>query len=328
MILAGDIGGTKAHLALLEPAQDRLVFVRDQKFESKNYSALEEVLAAFLGATRPAVQRACFGIPGPVKEGISPLTNLPWVVNLAELKRVLGLDSVWLINDLAALACSIPFLREADVEVLQTGEALDGRAAVLAAGTGMGQAFLMPVEGNRFLVIDTEGGHCDFAPKNKEETELLLFLSKKFGRVSIERLLSGPGLYNIYRFISASGDFAPSRELERELMGEEPGGVVAEYAMRGKSVACEKALRIFISVYGSLAGNLALQVLARGGVYIGGGIAPRMVSWFRQPAFMEAFRNKGRFRSLMETIPVKMILNDKAPLLGAAHYALDDRFSH
>ncbi|MEE9259431.1 MAG: glucokinase, partial [Nitrospinaceae bacterium] len=214
-----------------------------------------------------------------------------------------------------------------ELSVLQAGNAAEeGRIAVVAAGTGMGQAFLIPDGRGRYVVLDSEGGHCDFAPRHKLEADLLQFLLGSLERVSVERVLSGAGLFGIYRFVKEYFSLEEPEWLARELEENDPGVVVTRNGMEKKSPACEKALDLFVSLYGAMAGNLALQFLSSGGVYIGGGIAPKIVSRIKSGGFMEAFLSKGRFRPFLETVPVKVILNDRASLLGAAHYALGKKF--
>ncbi len=328
MILAADIGGTKVNLALFRQQSDRLERVDSARFDSRKYSGLEEILDEFCQKKHPELERAGFGIAGPVKDGKCQVTNLPWAVDVESLKKRLGLESVWLINDLAAMACAVPFLPEAELDVLQQGQLEEGgRIAVLAAGTGLGEAFLLPDQCGRYLILDSEGGHCDFSPRTKLETELLLYLNEKFGRTSIERVLSGPGLTHIYRFLIERRSFEEPPWLTRELQENDSGVVITENGLENKSPACHKALEMFVSLYGALAGNLALQFQARGGVYIGGGIAPKILPLIKSGLFMEAFYSKGRFKSFMREIPVKVILNDRASLIGVAHYALGDKFA-
>jgi len=328
MILAGDIGGTKVNLALFERKGKGLEKVHEAKFESAKYSGLNQILEEYCRKKLPELKQAGFGIAGPVKEGRCEVTNLPWVVDVKDLKEQLQMEDVWLINDLAATACAVPFLKDTEVDVLQAGaEVADGRIAVIAAGTGLGEAFLMPDGQGRYLILDAEGGHCDFAPRTELQTKLLLHLKEKFGRVSLERVLSGPGLHNIYQFINEYHCFIEPDWLTEELRIGDPGVVITRCGLEKSASACEKALKVFVSIYGAAAGNLALQVLSRGGVYVGGGIAPKILPLIKTETFMDAFLAKGRFQPFMEEVPVKVILNDKAALLGAAHYALGEKFA-
>ena len=312
MILAGDIGGTKVNLALFDEATR----ITEKRYESQNFSGIEKILDDFLKGNESKVEKACFGVAGPVSNGECRLTNLSWQVEVERLKKYLGIDAVWLINDLAATACSIPFLSPEDFTVIQAGAPVsEGRISVVSAGTGLGQAFLIPERNGKYIVMDSEGGHCDFSPRSSVEAELLFFLQKKYSRVSIERVLSGPGLLDVYEFFKSVVG-----EEEVELF-DSPVPVV-ERAIAKTSPICEKTLELFVSLYGALAGNLALQYLSVGGIYLGGGIAPKVVPLLKEGSFMEAFLAKGRFENVLSQIPVKVVMDETAPLLGAAQYAM------
>ncbi len=326
-VLAGDIGGSKVNLALYERHEGQLSLRKSSSFISKNFSTLEAVLEAFFSGEKQIVDGACFGIAGPVESGQCKTTNLPWVVEAVGLKKFLATGNVWLINDLASLACAVPFLGESEVEVLQEGKPEpSGRVAVIAAGTGLGQAFLIPEEQGRYRVVDSEGGHCDFPFLNDLEGDLCRFMKQKYGRVSIERVVSGEGLAQIYQFVKRHYSFEETGTLAEEMQTQDPASVIARHGMEAKSEACQKALDLFISFYGRVAGNLALQIMARGGVYVGGGIAPKILARIRKGLFMESFLSKGRFKDFMARIPVKVIKDDQSSLRGAAHYALGERF--
>ena len=312
MILAGDIGGTKVNLALFDEATR----ITEKRYESQNFSGIEKILDDFLKGNESKVEKACFGVAGPISNGECRLTNLSWQVEVERLKKYLGIDAVWLINDLAATACSIPFLSPEDFTVIQAGAPVsEGRISVVSAGTGLGQAFLTPERNGKYIVMDSEGGHCDFSPRSSVEAELLFFLQKKYSRVSIERVLSGPGLLDVYEFFKSVVG-----EEEVELF-DSPVPVV-ERAIAKTSPICEKTLELFVSLYGALAGNLALQYLSVGGIYLGGGIAPKVVPLLKEGSFMEAFLAKGRFENVLSQIPVKVVMDETAPLLGAAQYAM------
>ena len=312
MILAGDIGGTKVNLALFDEATR----ITEKRYESQNFSGIEKILDDFLKGNESKVEKACFGVAGPISNGECRLTNLSWQVEVDRLKEHLGIDAVWLINDLAATACSIPFLSPEDFTVIQAGAPVsEGRISVVSAGTGLGQAFLIPERNGKYIVMDSEGGHCDFSPRSSVEAELLFFLQKKYSRVSIERVLSGPGLLDVYEFFKSVVG-----EEEVELF-DSPVPVV-ERAIAKTSPICEKTLELFVSLYGALAGNLALQYLSVGGIYLGGGIAPKVVPLLKEGSFMEAFLAKGRFENVLSQIPVKVVMDETAPLLGAAQYAM------
>jgi glucokinase len=327
MILAGDIGGTSVKLALLKHESGNLKQIKECSFNSKDYPGLEPILLEFFENRKISVDQACLGVAGPVENGKCTVTNLQWIVKVGSLKKILEIDNVWLINDLAAMACSIPFLQKSELEILQQGDGdTSDRVAVIAAGTGLGQAFLIPDSTDRYLVIDSEGGHCDFPFNDGIERDLLHFLQSQFGRVSIERVLSGNGLSQIYQFLKKNHSIDEPEWLSHELKENDQGSVITIYGLNGKSETCKKALDLFISFYGRVAGNLALQFRAKGGVYIGGGIAPKIISKLKSGNFMESFLSKGRFQNFMKTIPVKVIMNEKASLLGAAQYALGNKF--
>ena len=325
MVLAGDIGGTKSVIGLFEEMGDRLRSVREETFASRDHASLEEILDRFLAAgapARPTIRAACFGVAGPVVEGKSQVTNLPWRMDERKLSEVLRIPSVKLLNDLEAAAHGMLHLEPAESLAVQAGVARRGNIAVIAAGTGLGEAILV-WDGTRHLAIASEGGHADFAPRNDREIDLLRFLQKEYGHVSYERVLSGPGLFNVYRFLRESG-YAPEPAWLKERMERaDPSAVVSEVGLAGAEALCAKALDLFVSVYGAAAGNLALKALAVGGVYLGGGIAPKIRQKMLDGTFLSAFRDKGRFAALMQSIPVYLALNAEAPLLGAAHVARD-----
>jgi glucokinase len=316
MILAGDIGGTKVNLALFDAATK----IKQKRYESQRFSSFDSLLKEFLKDNDSKIEKVCFGVAGPVVDGKCSLTNLPWQLETERLKYNLGVDAVWLINDLVATAYSIPFLSPEDFEVIQAGNpALNGRISVVSAGTGLGQAFLIPDRGGKYIVLDSEGGHCDFSPRNRLEAEFLFFLQKKYSRVSIERVLSGAGLLDIFEYMrSVSKD----ENLQDILQSIKFPSSIVERAINKSSRVCEETVDLFISLYGALAGNLALQFLSSGGVYLGGGIAPKIVPLLKDGKFLEAFLAKGRFEKYLTEIPVKVVMEEKAPLLGAAQYAI------
>ncbi len=321
MILVGDIGGTHSRLALFTPEGPSLV--KEAVYSSRKFSGLEEVVQEFLNATQPQLERACFGIAGPVRNGHCKLTHLSWEVDVRSLQSLLSLEATYLINDLAAVAASVPFLKPPEVAVLQEGiPDPHGKIGVIAAGTGLGQSFLIPQASGRFIVVETEGGQCDFPPRQPGEIELHRFLSQQHGRVALEDVLSGPGLVRIYEFFKNCGSEPEPEGLAEGLKGEDPAAVISQYGLERKNLNCGKALDLFVSVYGAAAGNLALQLGAGGGIYLGGGIAPKIISRLKTSQFLNSFRDKGAFKNFMMGVPVKVILNDRSALLGAAHYAL------
>jgi len=322
MILAGDIGGTKTNLALFKLARGALKLAAWQTFASREYASLDEILTQFLAKQRARVTRACFGVAGPVKDGRSSTTNLAWVVDSTALARKLRIKIVGLINDLEATAWGIEVLQSKDLAILNQGKpAPDGNAAVIAAGTGLGEAGLQ-WNGRERWPFASEGGHADFAPRQEIEIELFRYLKAQFGRVSYERVLSGPGLYNVYRFFRDTGRGEEPDWLKAQLAEEDPSAVISRAALEGKSTLCEQSLDLFVEIYGAEAGNVALKTMATAGVYIGGGIAPKILEKLKEKRFFEAFVAKGRLRPLLEGVPVRVILNDRAAVLGAARWTI------
>jgi glucokinase len=260
------------------------------------------------------------GIAGPVVDGRAVTTNLPWVVDERRLAAAIPAPRVRLLNDLEATAHGIWALGEDELVSLQSGALRRGNLAVIAAGTGLGEAIVV-IDGGRRTVIATEGGHADFGPRGELEEDLLRYLRKEFGGVSYERVLSGPGLVNVYRFLRDTGVAAESSQTAELMAAGDPAAVITKLGMDGADRLCAMALGVFVSVYGAEAGNLALKALAVGGVIVAGGIAPRILPALRAGSFVAAFRDKGRLSSLMETIPVLVVLNPKTALLGAARVA-------
>ena len=325
MILAGDIGGTNTRLALVEAATGELKIVAEQTFPSRERTSLEAVVAEFLSLHRCDLTRASFGIAGPVRNGRCEATNLPWVVDSKTVAKHLRLKRVGLINDLEANAYGIAVLQSTDFVILNKGARnAKGNRAIISAGTGLGEAG-MYWDGQVHRPFPSEGGHADFAPRNHLEMELLDYLMKLYRRVSYERLVSGPGLLHIYNFLKDTGKVEEPPWLAEQMRHGEPAPIISRHAMDGKSPLCHQALELLVSLYGAKAGNLALTIMATGGVYLGGGIAPKIVSnansKLKQSEFMNAFTAKGRMRPLLQDIPVRVIMNPKTALLGAARHA-------
>jgi len=319
MILAGDIGGTKTTLAFFDDTGEQLNIIAEQRFASRKHANLGEVLGKFTAAHKLSVDQACFGIAGPVRNGHCTATNLPWVVDARNLAKDLGLEFVELINDLEATAYGIAVLGADDFAILNRGAGNSaGNAAIIAAGTGLGEAGFF-WDGKQHYPFACEGGHGDFAPRNELEIDFLRFLLTRFERVGYERVLSGSGLYNIYQFIRDTGRGEEPAWLAEDLKHKDPSAVISKTAMEGRSELCARALDLFVSLYGAEAGNLALKIMATGGIYIGGGIAPKIIDSLTAGTFMQAFFSKDRMQALLEAIPVRVILNEKAALLGAAH---------
>jgi len=325
VILAGDIGGTKTVLALFDDEGDGLDAIREEVFPSREHASLEEILRQFLAAAgRPALRAACLGVAGPVMDGRSRVTNLPWEMDERTLGAALEVPRVRLLNDLEAAAHGMLGLPPEDLCVLQGGRERRGHMAVIAAGTGLGEALLI-WDGARHAAVASEGGHADFAPRDDLEIDLLRFLRRDLGRVSYERVLSGPGLLSIYRFLRDRDRTPEPAWIGERMAGEDPGAVISEVGLAGKDPVCARALDMFVAIYGAAAGNLALTALTVGGVFVGGGIAPKIRPKMADGTFVAAFRAKGRFSPLMESIPVRLALNPRAPLFGAARVARDLR---
>jgi glucokinase len=321
VILAGDIGGTNARLAGFNPEGNRLTSACEQDYPSQEHGSLEEIIAKFMAAHRVKVERACFGVAGPVKDGRAVTPNLPWVVDAGRLASRLGLKTALLINDLEANTYGIAALEPSDFVVLNAGvPEPQGALAVIAAGTGLGEAGAV-WDGKVHRPVPGEGGHCDFAPRTALEMELLQYLLKDYGRVSYERVLSGAGQVNIYSFLRDTGRGEEAAWLAEEMRRGDPAAAISKAALEGRSALAEQALDLFVSLYGAEAGNLALKFMATGGVFVGGGIAPKIIQKLKGSTFMQAFTAKGRMKPLLEAVPVKVILNDKTALLGAARCA-------
>ena len=322
VILVGDIGGTNTRLAIAEIVKGHFTFLAEETFPSREEPSLESALRKFLRKPLHPITRACLGVAGPVREGRCEATNLPWVIDSQKIAQELNLPRVGLINDLEAGAYGIPALEARDVEVLNQGTPnAQGNRALISAGTGLGEAGLF-WDDNEYRPFASEGGHADFAPRNHLEMDLLDYLLKRHSRVSVERVVSGQGLFNIYQFLKDTGHGEEPAWLVDQMRQKDPPVVITENALQGKSPLCVQALDLFVSLYGAEAGNLALKVMATGGVYLGGGIAPKIIVKLRDPVFMNAFTAKGRMRPLLHAIPVRVILNPRVALLGAARCAM------
>lgn len=356
MILAGDIGGTKTTLALFDWTTERVEPVREETYPSKDYGTFEDVLKEFLETLTPApasasepgagteeetatgepdaaaesppvappvIAAACLGVAGPVLENRCRTTNLPWIVDGDALARSCAVGPVRLLNDLEAMAHGLLLLEPDEVAVLNQGKAPAAKTvmALIAAGTGLGEAILV-WDGTRYRALPSEGGHADFAPNSDLEIELLRYMRVNFVHVSYERLLSGPGLQAIYEFLRDTKKNEPTWVAERLKVGD-PAATIAEIGMSRQAEICVQALDVFVSIYGAEAGNLALKTLALDGVYIGGGIAPKLLTKMEEGGLLRAFTGKGRYKRLMSEIPVRVILNPRAGLLGAAAVAAE-----
>ena len=322
VILAGDVGGTKTNLALFSVHDGKLRQVEKKTFASQEYSGLVPVLRDFFGNHHRPIERACFGIAGPIIEDKVKTTNLPWVVDSQEIERAFKLKSVTLLNDLEAGAYGIFTLEPHELFILNEGvSGRRGNRVLIAAGTGLGEATLFD-DGGEYHPSASEGGHGDFAPTDETQIDLLRYLIKKFGHVSYERVVSGPGIANIYDFLRDSGRFEEPDWLKQKMAAAEDASVIiSQEGLAGSSVICAQTLDLFVLIYGAEAGNLALRGKSTGGVYIGGGIAPKILAKLKDGDFMRAFLDKGRYRNFLSSVPVRVILNNEAALQGAAFYA-------
>jgi glucokinase len=322
-VLCGDIGGTHTRLALLAWQDERPQIRRERTFASTAYADLGEILSAFLAESGPvAPSAAAFGLAGPVRNGRCQITNLPWRVDADQLARRVGFP-VWLLNDLEAAAWGLPALSTGQLLTLQPGTADPvGNRTLIAAGTGLGEAGLV-WDGDRYLPFATEGGHCDFAPTDELQTELRNFLQKRLAHATWEDVVSGPGLSNLFCFLLEYNGTPPPSWFSSSLEGGDPAAAISRAAETGDDPLARTALELFVRFYAAEAGNLALKHMATGGVFLAGGIAPKILTWLQQPAFLETFCNKGLMRDLLESVPVQVILDDRVALYGAALFLRD-----
>lgn len=320
LILAGDIGGTKTYLGLFERRGAYLELAREEGFENSGYNGIEEIISGFIGKGE-RVASATFGIACPVEGNRGEMTNLDWVVDGEGIKKRFRIGKVSLINDLEATGHGLEALPSEDLFMLQKGEPRQGNAALIAAGTGLGEAILF-WDGQRHIPSATEGGHADFAPLAPVQAELLGYLTALHGgHVSYERVLSGPGLEDIYKFIRKKRRGREPERIRKRFKAEGTAPVIADEAINGTDAACFEALETFVMIYGAEAGNLALKSMPVAGLYVGGGIAPKILKALKKGIFIEAFRRKGRFEKLLSRVPVYVILNDRTALIGAAIHA-------
>jgi glucokinase len=326
MLLAGDIGGTKTHLAIYSAEGGPREAIKEQVFPSAQYPNLETMAQEFLAGSGMAVERAAFGVAGPVVEGEARITNLPWVIRESRLKEVLEIPQVDLLNDLQGIAYAIPHLQPDELHTLNDGEPQpQGPIGVLAPGTGLGQAYLT-WDGVRYRAHASEGGHADFGPTDMQEMGLLRYMMQRFDHVSYEKVCSGLGIRNLYAYLKDSG-YAPEPPwLAQQLAAvSDPTPVIVQAGLQHEEQPCELAvatLRMFVSILGAQAGNVALMLLCTGGLYLGGGIPPRIVPWLEHKYFMQSFLHKGRFGTVLIRTPVHVIMAPGAALFGVACYGL------
>ena len=326
LLLAGDVGGTKTNLAIFtfDEAAGRLHLLRNQRYPSGEFDSLNAIAQRFLGAgSEGTIHAACFGVPGPVRHNRSQPTNLDWEIDAGTLRADLGIASVHLLNDLAANAYGISELGPDDFVTLQEGlKGATGNRCVVSPGTGLGEAGLF-WDGHRHRVWACEGGHADFAPRSELEVELLAYLQTRFGHVSNERIISGQGLTNIYAFLRDTGKFPQSPVVAEEMKTQDIAKVITTYAESGSDPMCMQVVEIFAHCLAMEAANFGLKAMALGGVYLGGGVPAKLLWKLKAPAFRDAFNAKGRMEALTSIMPLRIILNDQAALLGAARYAFD-----
>jgi len=324
MLLAGDIGGTKTVLALFSREEGAHTILKKKKYRSKKYDSLDSIVQEFVAEFSAEIEVASFGVAGPVQHNRAHVTNLPWVVDGAALSQGLGGAPVHLLNDLQAIANAVPILEGEDLHTLQVGEAEpQGAIGVIAPGTGLGEAFLV-WNGRSHQAHPSEGGHTDFAPRNSLEFGLLQYLRQKYKRVSYERVCSGIGIPNIYAYLRDNTQTLEIDEVTTQLAdADDWTPIIVAAAVAGQSPLCQAALDLFISILGAEAGNLALKLLATGGIYLGGGIPPRILPQIEASDFISSFQQKGRFASLLAKMPVHIILSPQAALYGAARDALE-----
>ena len=322
-MLAGDIGGTNARLAIVDVDGRRARIEREQRYASQEAPSLAPIVQRFLGEAGRSLEWACFGVAGRVIDGVARTPNLPWTIDERELAAAIGIAHTSLINDFEALGHALVLLEPKDVETLQRGEPIaHGPVALIGAGTGLGEAFLS-WDGGRYHVHPSEGGHAEFAARDEDEWELRRSLQDEFGHVSRERVVSGPGLIAIYRQLAAAGSGVENDAVRAEMGRQDPAAVIVRHGLDGTDPLCAAALERFTSLLGALAGDLALTVLATGGVHVAGGIAPRMAAKLRTGPFLAAFRAKGRLSAFMLRVPVDVITNPNVGLLGAAAVAAE-----
>ncbi|MDZ7655761.1 MAG: glucokinase [Sulfurimicrobium sp.] len=324
LILAGDIGGTKTLLQLVAVRDGVFHAIHERRFDSAAHDDFNSLVGEFMraaarqpGAEGP-VGAACFGVAGPIHGQNAKITNLTWTINAGAVGAEFGIANISLINDFTAVGYGIEALHADDVEPLQAGEPeLHGTRAVLGAGTGLGEGVLV-WQGEHYRALPSEGGHVDFAPADTEQDGLLRYLRPIFGHVSYERILSGAGLVKIFEFLTETGLEVASAPLRQAMLENDPAAAISQFGLDGRDPAAVRALDMFVAIYGAQAGNLALTTLARGGVYVAGGIAPKIIARLKRGGFVRAFNDKGRFSALMHSIPVRVVMNPNVGLMGAA----------
>lgn len=325
IVLAGDIGGTKTHLALYELCNAKLEMISQKEYACAEFPSFELIISAFLEErTSLNIDAVCLGVAGPIIDGNCRTTNLPWEINSSALSKALGTPKVRLLNDLEATAYGMLYLQESEFyELNPDAKKREGHCAVIAAGTGLGEAMLF-FDGREYHPIGCEGGHSDFAPTTPQQDALLTWMRKRYPEhVSYERILSGAGIYALYEFLKEEGFAAEPEAMLHLSSTDDKNAKVTECALKSQDPLCIEVMRLFAQIYGAEAGNLALKSMSLGGVYIGGGIAPKILPFLLDGNFLDAFMSKGRFKELLQGMRVKISLNQQTALIGAAHYAAD-----
>lgn len=317
MYVAGDIGGTKTHLLMYRKRDGTDEILREQVFDSQEYPSFSHILQQFLLGISEIIQLVCLGVAGPIKNNSCKTTNLPWFIDGKELTSTFSFAQVILLNDLEASVFGVQLLSDIDFVVINPGKVVaKGLQAIISVGTGLGEVGMMKLD-DTVLSIPSEGGHVDFSPRNDLEISLLSYMLKKFDHVSYERVLSGIGLLNLFQFFVDVKREIPNPDVQFQLQTQKTGQIIIESALQNICPACVKTLDLFLSLYGAEAGNLALKYLSYGGIFLGGGIPPRIIKKLQDGTFMQSFTHKGRFSELLSEIPVKIICSDKTVLLGA-----------
>jgi glucokinase len=324
IVLAGDVGGTKTYLAMYQPGKRGFDPLFEARYTTRDYADISALLAAFVAESGQTPQRIVIGVPGPVRQLPVRAVNLPWMIDPEQIKSQLGVAQVDLLNDLQATSYGTLALQKDDLHTLNAGERdAEGNIAVIAAGTGLGEGGLVWA-GERHVSIASEGGHSTFSPSSDLEADLGRYLQKQFDHVSWERIVSGPGLASIYDFLCERQPERQSAWMREALTEGDRSNIIANAALEEQCELAGEAMDLFIYLYGCEAGNLALKFMSTGGLYIGGGVAPKIIARLQHGRFMEGFLHKGRMRPALESIPVHVVLNDKTALLGAAYWGAQD----
>lgn len=319
-VLAADVGGTKANLSCFELSQGELKPLKEQSYATKDHGSFSEMIKQFQGEDLPKIDSLCLGVAGPVNNGVVRATNFPWVIDEKEIRNNLGIDSVKIINDLEANAYGLAGLEKEDFEELKKGSAISGNAAIISPGTGLGEAGLY-WDGSAYHPYASEGGHCDFSPRNEFDWNLWRFFHQKYGHVSWERLISGRGIHDIYQFLVKTGEIAEPDWFKKRIANEDPAAVISSSAMKEDYPVCRQTIDLFVRFLAAEAAQLALKTKATGGIYIGGGIVPKIIQTIDRKVFYHNFVQSNRMNHLLDLVPIKVILNEKTAMYGAAFYA-------